>query len=421
MSIGDPSAISEALKQDKLRVVFDLGSTGFVMALIDITLALHEPSSSILAEAHLLNKQVKFGSDVMSRLKSSQDHGVEALQVTLHQTITACAKALVEALPSQASALTRVFQQKVSYGSGNSAIVSFLHGWPIETLAVSPFQPHKTQSDTSTVAIKPDVALQVESLPLMGGFVGADTVAGVFYIEKHLKPHRPWMMVDIGTNTEIVVCDERKMLWFGSAPAGPAFEGGNITKGMRAEPGAISYAHFDSTKRPPWTIETIGHDAARGICGSGLIDLLAEGVQGGVIHPDGLLPGGSLEVVPGIPLMADDVREFQLAKSATRSACELLITRASTKPEIIFLAGTFAQHLRAESIARVGLLPVGIPFRPIGNASLLGTALWSSVSSQERTTYQEEIVKRQIQVELALQDDFQQIFVQNLNFPAPDA
>ena len=187
---------------------------------------------------------------------------------------------------------------------------------------------------------------------------------------------------------------------------------------MRAESGAISVARYDKAKG--WKLETIGGDVARGICGSGLMDILAESVRGGVITYDGFVPGGRLDLGSEISLLADDVREFQLAKSATRTAADLLIQRAGVKPLRIYLAGTFAQHLRLDSVAGVGLLPEGIPAEAIGNASLKGAVLYASMSEEERKAFTDKLEKMRRPVELALQDDFQDAFVKNLNFPVAD-
>lgn len=383
-------------------LVCDLGSTGMV-----VSIPTHE--NKIAIESHLLNRQVKFGSDVMTRLNVAQHQGVDPLQASLFESLNL----MLQTLSAQANVDVT---GKTIYCSGNSAMVSFLQGWDISTLAVSPYQPIKTSSakveSSQQTKFSELSKVEIKTLPLLGGFVGADTFAGILHLEQTLKVEKPWMLVDIGTNTEIVLCDESGKLWFCSAPAGPAFEGGNISQGMRAEPGAISVARFSAG----WKLETIGSDRAKGICGSGLIDLLAEAASHDLMNPDGYLPDGSLKVTEEISLLADDVREFQLAKSATRSACELLIDRAKTVPKTIFLAGTFAQHLRLDSVERVGLLPKGIAVKQIGNSSLFGTLVWSRLSDEEQATLEDEIHSRGQQIELALQDEFQDIFVRNLNF-----
>ncbi len=398
-----PRLIKTGLVPDSAApLVCDLGSTGMVVSV---------PSSEgkIAFESHLLNRQVKFGSDVMTRLNVAQHQGVEPLQNSLFESLNL----MLQTLNKETDYKT---EGKTIYCSGNSAMVSFLQGWDIAALAVSPYQPIATNSETvisqSQKTFQAIASLKIKTLPLLGGFVGADTFAGILYLEQTLKTPRPWMLVDIGTNTEIVLCDESGKLWFCSAPAGPAFEGGNISQGMRAEPGAISVAHYTSG----WKLETIGGDRARGICGSGLIDILAEASTHELMNRDGYLAEGSLRVTDEISLLADDVREFQLAKSATRSACELLIDRAKTTPKAIYLAGTFAQHLRLESVEVVGLLPKKIPVKQIGNSSLFGTLVWSQMSDDQQAKLENEIHKRSEQIELALQDEFQDIFVRNLDF-----
>ena len=387
-----------AFENEALVLACDLGSTGVVVAIA-------HKGGPVLLEAHLLNKQVPYGADVMTRLHFAQTKGVEPLRKVAFDTIRSCVKALRETAP-------KLYDRAAEGGvfcAGNSAMASFLNGWNIETLAVSPFQPALRDAGETSID-----GLSAHTLPLLAGFVGGDTVAGILAIEKR-GVEEPWMLVDIGTNTEVVINNGKGELWFSSAPAGPAFEGGNINQGMRAESGAISVARYDAGKKH-WDFETIGGDIPRGICGSGLIDLLAESVKGGLITPDGFVEGGRLDLVGDIALLADDVREFQLAKSATRTAADLLIQRAGVKPRRIYLAGTFAQHLRLDSVAGVGLLPEGIPAEAIGNASLEGAVLYASMSVAERATFIARLEKMRRPVELALQDDFQDAFVKNLDF-----
>ena len=221
------------------------------------------------------------------------------------------------------------------------------------------------------------------------------------------------MMVDIGTNTEIVIKDAAGTYWFASAPAGPAFEGGNITKGMRAEPGAMSEARYEGGS---WTIQTIGDDIAKGICGSGLIEIIDQAVQHDLIQKDGYIPNGRLDVVDGIFLMADDVREFQLAKAATRTGIDILMQRAGAHPKNIYFAGTFASHLNKTSVKRLGLLPCDIPIKNVGNASLKGAFVYAQMDDKEKAEFETRLHSKSKQIELALEDEFQGQFVDNLNF-----
>jgi uncharacterized 2Fe-2S/4Fe-4S cluster protein (DUF4445 family) len=377
--------------------VCDLGSTGVVVQALNAT---GEP----LVEAHSLNRQVRYGADVMTRLQFGQEGKSKELQQEIFKTIEYCISAITNYSPK----ILQETKKNILYCSGNSAMVSFLHGWDISSLAVSPFQPIKTDSD-STLAN----SFELKSLPLLGGFVGADTVAGLCYLEKEINNSDSWMLVDIGTNTEIVLKDENQQYWYGSAPAGPAFEGGNILKGMRAEPGAIAYAYYSDKK---WDFETIGKDKPRGICGSGLMDILSESIKHDLIQKDGFIEGGSLPLYDSIFLTADDIREFQLAKSATRSACEILMDRAKTRPKTIYLAGTFAKNLRLESLQAIGLLPEVENLLQIGNSSLNGTRRFALLDEASQAKFIEKLRKDSHQIELALQEDFQEIFVKNLNF-----
>ncbi len=399
--IRDESALATLSATAELVLACDLGSTGVVVSLAE------KGSRNSLIEAHLLNKQVPFGSDVMTRLHSAQKLGLDPLKKAVDQTIESCLAALEE---SDAQLFARTSGQPI-YCAGNSAMTSLLHRWSIESLAVSPFQPEKREVFRSRLP----GGREIETLPLLAGFVGGDTVAGILAIEAR-GAKVPWMLIDIGTNTEIVIRNEKGDYWLSSAPAGPAFEGGNIHHGMRAETGAIARARWlDGT----WQLETIGRDLPRGICGSGLMDLLAEAVEHQLIHADGFVPDGKLSVTETVLLLADDVREFQLAKAATRTAAELLIERAGERPETLFLAGTFAQHLDLGSVHRIGLLPSDTPCQAIGNASLEGTLIWASMSPQARQQFVDRLEFGRRPVELALQDDFQERFVAQLDFPPP--
>lgn len=415
LSVDVPSAesirnrariVKRAEQASRPILVCDLGSTGVVVAIIDAMAVGAKKHKEPLIEAHLLNRQVRFGADVMTRLHHAQLKGVEPLQTALIDSLKSCLDALKSEVPDLFSA---AFSSGM-FCSGNSAMTSFLLNRSIDTLAVAPFQPDSREA--GEIISEALGGLKVKTLPLLAGFVGGDTVAGILAIED-LGAEEPWMLVDIGTNTEIVVNNGKGELWLSSAPAGPAFEGGNISQGMRAESGAISLARHEDRS---WKLETIHGDLARGICGSGLIDILYEAVKSELITEDGFVPGGRLLVTPEIGILADDVREFQLAKSATRTAADLLIERSGVKPKKIYLAGTFAQNLRLDSVEGVGLLPPGIPVSVIGNASLTGVALYAALEEPARKKFLSKLEEMRRPVELALQDDFQDRFVRNLNF-----
>lgn len=377
----------------------DVGSTG-------VSLAIGDRRGRVAAAAHLLNRQVRFGDDVMTRLQAAQKDGVALLQESLLETLYHGFVALQKEVPQLlARALAR---DPHVFCAGNSAMTSFLNGWDITSLATAPFQPAQREAGNFRWN-----DYGISTLPLLGGFVGGDTFAGILALQRRENLVAPWMLVDVGTNTEVVLGTASGELWFASAPAGPAFEGGNISCGMRAEPGAITNARWLGNR---WEFVTFGGDLARGVCGSGLIDVLHEAVRAGFIAKDGYLPGELLHLTSEIALNAGDVREFQLAKSATRTACDLLMAKAGCRPERLYLAGAFAGHIQLSAAHGLGLLPEGIPAETIGNASLEGALLYAASSETERKATRERIETARRQVELALLDEFQALFVKNLDF-----
>lgn len=378
----------------QLKFTLDLGSTGLVLGVQ----LLNEP----LLEIHSLNGQIKYGADVMTRLASAQRLGTEPL----HRSILESIEKLVSTIPHP---LPEIFN---IYASGNSAMTTFLLNWPFECLATSPFQPFRTDSgEIDLQSSKNEWKAKIYTSPLLAGFVGGDTFSGIIHT-LNIDPLGPWAFVDIGTNTEIVIYTGEK-LWISSAPAGPAFEGGNITHGMRAEPGAIDSVWFEEEK---YKYSTIGQDLPRGVCGSGLLDWIYQGVLHGQIDRDGALPEDSFRLTERVALYRDDIREFQLAKSATRTALDLLLNRAQTQVKTLYLAGTFGEHLKHESIYGVGLLPSSLEIKTLGNASLKGLMRWVQFSVEEKAQWTKRITENRCFIELALQDDFQDLFVKNLNF-----
>jgi uncharacterized 2Fe-2S/4Fe-4S cluster protein (DUF4445 family) len=279
-------------------------------------------------------------------------------------------------------------------------------------------------------------------LPIVAGFVGADAVA-VALATRLYEGEALRVAVDIGTNGEVLLGSAAR-LWACSAPAGPAFEGGQIRHGMRGAAGAIDRVTIDDDVR----IHTIGETAALGICGSGLLDLVAGLLDAGVIDWTGLIQVETREGLPprlrdrvvvrgeerqvivlkageaGAPreivLTQDDVRQLQLAKGAIASGIAMLLHVAGVAPAEVhelMLAGGFGNYLSIASAVRIGLIP-GLPperVRYVGNAASLGAQL-CLLSERERARAA-EVADRIEHVSLAAHPDFEQIFVDAMNFP----
>jgi len=284
----------------------------------------------------------------------------------------------------------------------------------------------------------------VYCLPVVAGFVGADTI-GVVLAADMTSRTDPVLAVDIGTNGEVALWSGEK-LWVASCAAGPAFEGVQIRHGMRAAPGAIESVELSEGDL---TIRTIDDQPAVGICGSGIFDAMASLLESGLCDPMGRLVNG--QVPEGLAaniarrldgegpqrrvLLAEagdgaasediyvtqrDVREIQLAKGAVRAAIEVLLAEAGLKADDIgeiLLAGAFGNHISPASAVRIGMLP-DIPLeriRGIGNAAGAG-AILSLLSLEERQRAR-DIARQAAHIELSGRLDYQMTFADTMLFP----
>ncbi len=380
----------------------DLGTTGIEIAAVD------RQGSWALAKA--LNKQVVNGADVMTRLEYAQRNGVKPLYDRMEkQLLDLLTK--IEALTAQKSTDARTI-----YLAGNSAVTAFAAQMSIDELAVAPYQPVSLEAQKFTLG---DGRLTAHTLPLLYSFVGGDLWAGLFQLWKENKfLSRPWILMDVGTNSEILFWDG-ETLFVSSTPAGPAFEGSSISIGMRAEPGAVlnpRYSTAITTHGSHWNFATVADDVPKGICGSALIQFIAEAVRAGVISVDGeVLDAEKLKLTPDLAISQDDVREFQLAKSAIQTGLQLVQQEGKNKPEKLYLAGSFGENLPLAESQSVKLLPEAWPVETLGNSSLAGTILWGTATEAEKQEFTRLVQSKMRPIELALRDEFQSAFVQNMN------
>jgi len=281
----------------------------------------------------------------------------------------------------------------------------------------------------------------VYCLPIMAGFVGADTV-GVILATDMLRRDHPVLAVDIGTNGELALWTGEKLM-VTSCAAGPAFEGAQIEHGMRAAPGAIERI---AAVNGGIEIKTIDDVDAIGICGSGLFDAMAVVLDLGVVDASGRFVNGDLpeempedvrERIVGegndrrfifsdlngdrpVCLCQRDVRELQLAKGAVRAAIELLLKYSDLEPDDlgeVLLAGAFGNYIDPRSALRMGMLP-DVPLeriKGVGNAAGAG-ALLALSSMQERATA-EKLAAEAEHIELSRRPDFQTAFMETMMFP----
>ncbi|HEX2439457.1 MAG TPA: ASKHA domain-containing protein [Methylomirabilota bacterium] len=421
----------------RFGLAIDVGTTSVVTTLLELT------SGEQLASVSSLNPQSVFGGDLMSRIAFAQFNPGNLRK--LHTRILGLLNQHIAEVCRASGVLAKWIYKVVIVG--NTCMHHVLLGIDPSWVGLAPYAPvmrHALTLAARDLFLKIAPEARVCLLPLVAGFVGADAVAVALatriYTGEALR-----IAVDIGTNGEVLLGSAAR-LWACSAPAGPAFEGGQIRHGMRGASGAIDRATIDDDVR----VHTIGDADALGICGSGLLDLVAGLLRAGVIdwtgliqveQRDGLPPrlrervvmrGEERQVIvlrrgeAGAPreivLTQDDVRQLQLAKGAIASGIAMLQHVAGVPDERVselMLAGGFGNYLSIDSAVRIGLIPALAPgrIRYVGNAASLGAQL--CVLAEPERARAETIARSIEHVSLAAHPDFEQIFVDCMNFPQP--
>jgi uncharacterized 2Fe-2S/4Fe-4S cluster protein (DUF4445 family) len=421
----------------KFGLAVDIGTTTVVSTLVELE------SGEQLASVSSLNPQSVFGGDLMSRIAFAQFNPGNLRK--LHTRIVGLLNQHVEHLARESGVLPKWIYKVVVVG--NTCMHHLLLGIDPTHVGLAPYAPvmrHALVLPARELLLKVAPEARVCLLPLVAGFVGADAVAVALATRIH-ESEEVRVAVDIGTNGEVLL-GSRDRLWACSAPAGPALEGGQIRHGMRGAHGAIDRVRVDEDLH----LHTIGDAGALGICGSGLIDLVAGLLDAGVIDGTGLIRVDDRDSMPprvrdrvtvrgeerivvvarpgecGAPrelvLTQEDVRQVQLAKGAIASGIAMLQRVAGIGPERIaelMLAGGFGNYVSIASAQRIGLIPVlpGGSVRYVGNAAALGAQL--CLLSESERALAERVAERMEHVSLATHPDFEDVFVDAMNFPRP--
>ncbi len=390
-----------------LGIAIDVGTTTLVAQLLDMEHA------EVLAVRTALNPQARFGADIMSRVGYAVH---EDGQARLVESVRRQLGKMVEELIQGAGGRTDPVQDIVLVG--NTVMHHLFSDHSVEPLSHYPFEPEHlggTTFDARELGWVLQGTPLVRFLPNIGGFVGSDILAGVFATGLH-NADRPHVLVDLGTNGEIVIANRRQMLCASTA-AGPAFEGAGIFMGMRASTGAVSAVR---TNNGQLLCHVLGNVPPRGICGSGLVDAVSCALELGWVLPGGRLAGGvqSLMLCDPVRLSQTDVRELQLAKGAIAAGIRLLLrefTLEDSEIERVHLAGAFGNYVDTASARRIGLLPFTTDqIHPAGNTALLGAkmALFVDPSAFDA------LARRIAHVSLSGLPDFQDVYVEQMLFPA---
>jgi uncharacterized 2Fe-2S/4Fe-4S cluster protein (DUF4445 family) len=401
----------------------DVGTTTIVMELVDLE------TGATVRLASLENPQRFGGSDIMHRI--SYDSG--SYQGELHRTVI---NALNHELKEMCQVLGIVRQEIYEVVVvGNATMRDLFFNLDVQSIGQRPYKSlveHEYRAGkrqtTSLIELAHRLGIlahpkaRIYGAPLIASHVGADTAADLLAIDINAQRDAV-MLVDIGTNTEVVVGQAGRLV-AASCPAGPAFEGGLISYGMTAGDGAIETLRLNGGS---WEYGTIGDVAPKGICGSGLIDLLAELRRHGLMSPKGVFANRSREfaIVPeqGITFSREDMSNLAQAKAANYCGQFIAMRTFGVRPAQIskvYLAGGFANYIEVHNAIEIGFLA---PFPEervvkVGNASLAG-ARQMLLSRRKRQSI-EELVKRVEHVELETTPDFFNIFVEGCQFkPMP--
>jgi uncharacterized 2Fe-2S/4Fe-4S cluster protein (DUF4445 family) len=404
---------------DGYGVAVDLGTTSIASALLDLS---RNRPLDIRTSA---NPQMPWGDEIISRLGAAAgDHGIAArLRILTWNTVKDQVRSLCLRSGVPGGRINRLVVV------GNSAMHHLAFGFPVEELLKPPYSPSRISSTVLTpekLPVKLEVNRQAEiySPPLIGGFAGSDALASL--LAAKTSGVKRGALLDVGTNTEIAVW-ENDSIQVATAPSGPAFEGGHILSGMRAEEGAIWKV---SISGETVHCEVVGGVQARGICGTGMIDAVASMLRNGILDRSGLLNAGSHPMVKGGAFVLDtdggvalknvDMATIQKAKSAVASAFKVLLKIMALEPDSldkIFIAGAFGSRLNIKNAVATGLFPDVPVERYIlaGNAALAGAAMM--LVSEGMRQRAESIARSAKHCDLTVDPEFEEAFINNLYFP----
>ena len=425
-------------------VAVDVGSTTIAAHLCDLG------SGEVLASASLMNPQIRFGEDLMSRVSYVMMHpeGAEEMTTVIRQALN---QLFVEAARQIDASVEDIVEITLV---ANPVMHHILLGISPVELGGAPFAL-TTDAAVEVPAVEMGLTInqggRLYILPCIAGHVGADT-AGVILAEEPQNQDSMTLLVDVGTNAEIVLGNRHRLLAC-SSPTGPAFEGAQISCGQRAATGAIERVRIDPQTLQPrfkvigsdlWSdedgfFEAIVDHGVTGICGSGIIEVVAEMYLAGIVTEDGIVDGDlssrTDRVIQNdrtwsyvlhspendeapIVVTQNDIRQIQLAKAALYAGVKLLMDHIGTETvERIRLAGAFGSHINVQHAMVLGLIPDAVleQVSSAGNAAGTGARI-ALLNAQSRNTI-ENLVNNIEKIETAMEPKFQDYFVDAMAFP----
>lgn len=414
--------------QDRLYgAAVDVGTTTIVVYLIDLA------SGKVVAVESDYNAQIPYGEDVISRITyiSRESDGLELLQKLVVEILNR----LITRVAQQAKIDKELIYEVVC--AGNTIMMSILLGIDPSHIATSPYIPPTTSGlavKAREIRVEASPCGYLRTVPSISGYVGADVVSDVLVSGMHRRKDLS-MLIDIGTNGEVVLGNRDAML-SASCAAGPALEGAEIAFGMRGMAGAIERVIINAESYEVF-YRTIGNEKPRGVCGSGLVDVMASLRIAGIVDQTGRMrvegQGSRPEFVVAravetdigkdITITQKDIRNLQLAKAAIFTGCSLLMRRMNIEAsdlKNIFIAGAFGNYIDPVSAIVIGMFP-DLPIvriKSIGNGAGFGARL--VLLSKRKNAEADDIARKIRYVELSAEGDFQREFLKALNIPHAD-
>jgi uncharacterized 2Fe-2S/4Fe-4S cluster protein (DUF4445 family) len=389
-------------------VAIDIGTTTLVFYLVNLI------TGAIIETRAAVNPQTKYGADVISRINyaATTSGGLKTLQKEILDAINFQLAHFIEVADLTANELV-----KITF-AGNTTMLHLLLGVDPLPIALAPFTPAFVDEQILkgrdlNLHCHPEAEIKI--LPSIAAYVGADIVAGIASL-KPLAEYQRFLFMDIGTNGELALVTP-ETIWCCATAAGPAFEGANISCGMSAVEGAISVFGAEG-------YSVIGNTVPVGLCGSGLIDVVAHLVENKLVQSDGLL-SEDFVIVPEtsetnrIVLTQQDIREVQLAKSAIMAGVKVLLKKASLTYDdldALFLAGGFGNYIDLASAVKIGMLPKEMEHKIISLGNTSGTGALLALKSVQFDQIIQDVRNRSCYVELSEDEDFVMDYVMNMDF-----
>jgi len=434
-------AIWPGFKDRIYGAAVDVGSTTIAVHLCDLS------NGDVLASAGAMNPQIRYGEDLMSRVSYAMLNPEGARQMT--STVRSAINELLMSVIDKANVDTSHVLELTFVG--NPVMHHLLLGLDPTPLGASPFAlatDHAVDIPADALDLQLPAGSRAYILPCIAGHVGADT-AGVMLAERPWESDEINLVIDVGTNAEIVLGNHRRLM-AASSPTGPAFEGAQISAGQRAAPGAIERVRIDPETLEPrfkviggklWSdqpgfTDELGTQGVTGICGSGIIEAIACMYLAGIIRSDGVINGSMADRnsriestgrtfsyllhagKPEIRIHQTDVRAIQLAKAALYAGARLLMDRLGVdKVDRIRLAGAFGSHIDVKYAMVLGMIP-DCELAQVSSANnAAGTGARIALLNRASRDEIENRVRKVEKVETAIDKSFQRLFVEALAIP----